>query len=236
MVRNMTSNFINIYIHKEPFDYLKMPLPSCRKNHIKTVDLLEQSYSVLIWRLLDTVVSRDFKVTLNSLHPKKLETGRWLFDKYFISLSHSRGFYAIAISSQPIGIDVQKDVEALAHPKRWSKDEKGVLEKSWTEAYIALWTRKEALYKYLDPGIKFLGNEKKIDTSPYKQYFKTWLYNGNPFAGVSICSKLINDGEKYDFFFDTNLPLEHITEIDEDKVFNRKKLIGATITHFKYKT
>ena len=98
--------FLNMYFYKEPFDYANKPLPGYRLRHIKTVDPLEHHYSAMIWHLLETVLLRDFNVELNSLHPKKIETGRWIFDKYYISLSHSRGYYAIAISSEPIGIDV----------------------------------------------------------------------------------------------------------------------------------
>ena len=212
MQSDANTAFIRVYFYKEPFEYIKRPLPKYRVDHIKTVDYLEQRYSSMIWRLLDTVVLRDFGVELNSLHPKKTETGRWIFDNYFISMSHSRGYYAIAISSEPIGIDVQKDVESLGLPFRWSKEEQDFFSDKITEKFVTFWTRKEALYKYLDPGIKFLGNEKKINTIPYNQFFRTWFYDGFSFMGVSICSDLIRRGEKYDFVFDTNLP-EGIKEI-----------------------
>ena len=75
-----------------------------------------------------------------------------------------------------------------------------------TEIYVASWTRKEALYKFLDPGIKFLGNEGKINTIPYSQCFRTWFYDDYYFMGISICSDLIRRGGKYDFVLDTNLP------------------------------
>ncbi len=216
--------FIKLYLYKEPFEYIKLPILPAREEYVQTVNPPEKDDSIAIWDLLGTILLKDFDVLINSLNPRKLETGRWVFDKYYISMSHSRGYYAIAISSDPIGVDIQKDVESLSSPHRWSEEEYKYFENKMVDIFVATWTRKEALYKFLDPGIPYKGNEKNFNTIPYNEYFRTWFCNDRKFMGASICSDLIANNKDYDFVLDTNLDNKVIKEVTK-KDFSRRPLL-----------
>lgn len=215
-------DFISVYFYKEPFDCLDKPLSDYRKSHLETVDIFERHDSEMVWRLLETVLFRDFEIELDHLNPKKLDTGRWVFDKYSISMSHSRGFYAIAISFNQIGIDVQKDCEVLADSTRWSKCEQELLSYTEPEMHVVLWSRKESLYKYLDPGIPFWKNINKIDTIPYTKFFKSWFYDDRDLFCVTICSDLIDSGNKFALLFDTNLSIDEIKDVHLNNSLNSR--------------
>ena len=79
--------------------------------------------------------------------------------------------------------------------------------------WLITWTNKEALYKYLDPGYKFIGHESSVDTHQYKHYYRNWTQEGYPGIAISICSKLIFDKKRYDFDFVSNV-IDEIKEID----------------------
>ena len=205
--------FIYIYCFRIPFDYPKINLCNERKEYLKTVDPLELDNSRWVWRLLNYALKDKFSIYANSLHPRRLETGRWVFDNYYISLSHSAHFCAVAISSDPIGIDIQKDGGWMMDVSRFSQSELQMFHNHSVVQRLITWTNKEALYKYLDPCFKYVGNEASVDTVKYRNYFRNWLQDGYPGIAISICSKLIFDKKKYGFDFVSNV-INEIREID----------------------
>lgn len=78
-----------------------------------------------------------------------------------ISISHTRGYAAIALhSSTPVGLDIEQRTEKVCRvrEKFLSHEEKLFLplEKKNVEAMLVIWTVKEAMFKLVDkPGIDF---------------------------------------------------------------------------------
>lgn len=82
-------------------------------------------------------------------------------DARHISISHTRGYAAVAISElNPIGIDIEQRTDKVCRVRKkfLSREEKlfSLLAKNNVEAMLVVWTTKEAMFKLIDkPGIDF---------------------------------------------------------------------------------
>ena len=82
-------------------------------------------------------------------------------DERHISISHTRGYAAVAISeTKPIGLDIEQRTDKVCRVqhKFLSPEEKSLLpsEKKNVEALLIIWTAKEAMFKLVDKeGIDF---------------------------------------------------------------------------------
>ena len=214
MCGELNKPFIYLAVYRAPFEYPKISLCRERREYLQNPRTGDAIDSRWIWRLLSKEFYEVLVTNLNSLHPHRLDTGKWVVDNYFISLSHSGGLFAVAISSHNIGVDIQKDRNGarVSNDSTWAEGEKEII-KDLKPLYRiwGLWTRKEALYKFIDPGIEYCDDtHSKFDTSKYNRFFRTWEYDVFYF---SICSDLINKGEDYSFDFRTNLEEDQIKEI-----------------------
>ena len=92
-------------------------------------------------------------------------------DARHISISHTRGYAAVAISElNPIGIDIEQRTDKVCRvrEKFLSRVEKLFLplEKKNVEAMLVVWTTKEAMFKLMDkPGIAF---DEHFHVSPFE--------------------------------------------------------------------
>ena len=172
-------DFIKIYIFEG--DELSEPclMPKWRREEIERAHPFEQRDKVLVWRALTIAIKDAFNEDLNELHPRKILTSKLVMDKYHVSLSHSGDRFMVGLSSQNIGVDIMKNSEyryysLIDNKSMWSDAEKKILFKKEDNIalYYETWTKKEALYKFLDPGFPFKENKNKVDTTKYPDLFK----------------------------------------------------------------
>jgi 4'-phosphopantetheinyl transferase family protein len=85
--------------------------------------------------------------------------GKPLLEGQYISITHSHNFVMIALSSRPIGIDIERCTPRILRlaprftPWQAPPD---MDELTQIQAYTQLWTIKEALYKIADfPSVRF---------------------------------------------------------------------------------
>ena len=206
-------DFVKVYIFEGEDLTEPCLMPKWRKEEIERAHPFEQRDKVLIWRALTLAVKDAFGEDLNELHPHKIITSKLVMDKYHVSLSHSGDRFMVGLSSQNIGVDIMKNSEyryysLLDNKSMWSDAEKKLLFKKEDniDLYFEMWTKKEALYKLLDPGFPFKENKNKVDSTK----------NPDLFLGGSLeC--------KYHFFsvaselFKRGITLEIITKLELDK-------------------
>ena len=194
--------FIYVYIFDRHFNFEQSYFPEWRIKEIEQSSYsLEQSDKNNVWLALNYAVRDLFNISLEELNPRKNESGKLLLDKYYVSLSHSGGRYAVALSSHNVGVDIQKISEGRSRVLNressiWSKKEKEILFQNKDEFLFEfkLWTAKEAVYKYLDPKIEFNEDTKHlIDSSKYLSKIYTYDYDYK-YAYVSVCSDLVEEG------------------------------------------
>lgn len=106
-----------------------------------------------VWRLLERAVFELVGAPLEKLSPRKLESGRWVCNGCFFSLSHSRGVAAVAVSERDVGVDVEeicRRADGIEHRILTDAERAELvrLDAAMREEYIIeKWTQKEALFK-----------------------------------------------------------------------------------------
>ncbi len=139
---------------------------------IENIDRIKEIYSITnkkllnaktyIWSVLEFAFKNVFDVDLSATKIWRSKTGKYMSNVCHLSLSHSGDYVAVAISSKPIGIDIEKnkshDKELL--DKILSTSERN---NNYTKQDIPLlWTRKESEFKRRNLSV-FIPNITKIN-------------------------------------------------------------------------
>lgn len=187
----------DVYTMAIPEEYTFSTLyPSIRQSEIestKNQKVKEEKY--FAWRLLEYALMRTFGYKIDRLNFEKTENGKWVLDNCYISLSHSHGMVAVAVSKKPIGADV----ELIEKPKNNAiervlnrlekKAFKKVEDKDKDRYLLTTWSKKESAYKKIGKG-KFLPS--KIDTVKHSFFEKFIKENGKEYI-LTVCSEFSNE-------------------------------------------
>jgi phosphopantetheinyl transferase (holo-ACP synthase) len=192
--------FIDIYVFDKYFNFGESYFPDWRIDEIREEGAFAND-KIIIWHALNYSVKKSLGIPLEKLNPRKNNSGKLFIDKYHVSLSHSGGRFAVAISSHNIGVDIQKIRqmnEIMLNPESdvWCNNEKYILKENEDDMFFShkLWTIKEAVYKFLDPKIEFNDKTKSLfDSTTFLANSFSFDYDGL-YAYVTIVSELIDEG------------------------------------------
>ena len=156
-----------------------------------------------VWRLFEHGVKRSLNKRLDEISPYLNEHGKWISDSCFFSLTHTACAVAVAISDKPVGIDIEtvREIDVKAFSKRFLTDREylEVMQSDCKrDALIALWTKKESVYKML--GIPPF-NPSKIETSEYRVFTYSEQFEGGCIY-LSVCSEGTEKSEVIAVSFD----------------------------------
>ena len=152
--RNMP--IVDVYLAKLPDSNIGDDV-ACeeRRKEIESVSndtVKKEKY--FVWKLLCYALERSFGMKENALSFTKNKHGAWSVDGAEISLSHSAGALAVAVSRDRVGIDIE-----IVHTPRSEKIAERIMndkelaafmalpDEEKDERFIEIWTRKEALFK-----------------------------------------------------------------------------------------
>ena len=108
--------------------------------------------------------------------------------KEYISISHSHGWFAIYLASEPIGIDIEIERAKIVEGKDWFINE-AELPKYLTQHELQLmWGAKEAYYKKLEGQIEDLRKEVTL-----KQIEASTLLVEHQNKQAQLCYRLLGD-------------------------------------------
>lgn len=157
------------------------------RNHLASYKGKVKTTSCSAWNLLERVLEENDCPVSEVFFT---DNGKPYFNDsdVFFSISHSKGLCAVAVSNQPVGIDIE-----LCREKYNSR----MVERSLTEKekvsfdgdFTRIWCRKEAIAKAT--GIGITGYPDDIDTTEYHFIEQRIKYNGNNYWVVT--SSLILD-------------------------------------------
>ena len=141
---------------------------------------------------------------MEKLNFSKNKSGKWEFDSFYFSISHSDTLVAVTVSRAPVGIDIES-LDAPINPSftdRILTEEEFVeyittIDESKTEYLISKWSAKKAFFKK-DGNGDFVPSSTLIDTT--QLYTKTINTENKKF----ICSIATKTPEKIRFFDLTN--------------------------------
>lgn len=158
------------------------PLGTVLSAHLCEITKPVRFASCSVWNLLyRTLLENNFPISTVAF----TDTGKpyFLDSNIHFSLSHSKGVCAVAISDQPVGIDVEVIKESYnLHliERSLSKKEAAVFDGDFTR----IWCRKEAVAKMTGEGIT--GYPNHIDTTAYKFEERQIEYDGLKYWLVAV--------------------------------------------------
>ena len=127
-------------------------LPRLRQEQIENTThpgLKLQRYYV--WKLLEYALHHSLGLEMNNLHFSRTETGKWICEECFFSLSHTQDAVAVAVSGKPVGVDLEC-TDRLIRPNLAEKiltpEEKLQLsQQDLDRNLLKMWCAKESLFK-----------------------------------------------------------------------------------------
>ena len=136
-----------IFVTSIPFKTNMEIYPESRLNEINnTTNEKVKSQKFFAWKLLEKAIHEIYDLNISDVNFNKTLTGKWVSDKFYFSISHTGDIVAIAISLNPIGVDV----EGVENKKFSEKFRHKVLTENEllgnTDLSLA-WTKKEAIFK-----------------------------------------------------------------------------------------
>ena len=150
---------------------------------IKSKSLIEQKISA--YGLLAYAVKKElgFEIELEKI--QKDQRGKPFYPDFCISFSHTKDLVAVAFSKNNIGIDIEevKETKIFKDPERKLLFEGESV--NGLESAAALWTKKEAIYKYDDNIETFVPS--KINTNKYSTITRKVVFDNKTFY-VSLAS------------------------------------------------
>ena len=165
------SDSVHVYVAHIPFKVDNKKITPARAEEIEScADERVRQQKFYVWKLLERALSQ-LGLSIEKLDIRRTDSGKWECPECFFSLSHSGNFVAVAVSGEPVGVDIEKFDEprfnrSLAE-KILTAREKGDISPN---DLIALWTKKEAVFK-LSGGKAFI--PKNIETADFPTVTKT---------------------------------------------------------------
>lgn len=101
--------------------------------------------------------------------PRLLPNGKWVADNCYLSLSHTDGYVAAAVSDLPVGVDIERTNRRLAkglYDRIVCGKEKALYAAPDNTQLLQLWTAKEAVFKQTDNNDGLTVSQ--IDTTAHK--------------------------------------------------------------------
>ena len=108
------------------------------------------------WQVLLYAANRAFGLNENEIEFKKSPSGKWSCDKFWFSLSHTKGAVAVAVSNGRVGVDIENAAEFDKKPYSTGPRRRRMFDRICTareaqsldeSSFLELWLRKESIFK-----------------------------------------------------------------------------------------
>ncbi len=194
-----------VYYAKIPKKYtFERVYPLSRQKEIDSlsnIKVKEQKY--FVWKLLSVSLNHLFGMDIKQFHFSKKPSGKWVCKELYFSLSHSKNVVAVAISCEPVGVDLQAivNIKGKLENKTLTKKEKqeynALLDEQKQEYLITKWAQKESVFKMKN---RLVFKPSKIQTSAYSILNHTFTLgdknfvlcaSGKNLSGARVCEKQI---------------------------------------------
>lgn len=184
--RTKNKIIIDVYTAKIPDNVtFSSVFPPLREEELKsTLNKKVKTEKYCAWKLLEYGLKQSFGLNITDLKFSKTRSGKWVCDKCYFSISHSKNLIAVALSTFPVGIDCQlvRPANEKAIARFLTKSEKKILESLTdsikNEYLISAWSKKESAYKCSAKN-KFIPS--KIDTSKLEIVEKTIVLDNDKY-------------------------------------------------------
>ena len=146
--------WVDVYVSPLPDTEVKAPiLPRERELEIESVSserIRKEKYHA--WRLLEYALRESLGLSLPEAGLYKHISGKWRSPRAELSISHSGGAVAVAVSHYPVGVDIER-ADRVLDPgfarRMLTAGERDALGECGCECVLLVWCKKEALFKSL---------------------------------------------------------------------------------------
>ena len=106
------------------------------------------------WKLLEYALYRTFGYKIEDLNLKKQKDGKYSLDKCYFSLSHTSEYVAVAVSSEPIGVALERLDE---YASVWQEQAPAIIAQgepcpTSLEEFVMLRAKKQSIHHYHGQG------------------------------------------------------------------------------------
>lgn len=183
---------VELYVSALPDLPIEYPIyPQEREDEIRSLsDVTAQREKHFVWRLLARAVKERLGLELSELGLRR-KNGKWCSERAEFSISHSGGALAVAISSLPVGVDIEpldnKSRDGIAR-RFFSEGELSAYlsakDDMREEAFLRIWTAKEAAFK--STGAEVFA-PSSVDTSSLSVYTDKIDVDGREYVIAVYC-------------------------------------------------
>lgn len=188
---------LDVYVAQIPEEFKYTSLyPKERDKEVRAVKNDEvRRHKYYAWRLLEYALMHTFGYDIKHLKLNKAPCGKWVCPDCEISISHSGNIVAVALSRNPVGVDVQLHKALLSErfsERMLTENERTSLfetvdKDEYAQRALLLWAKKESIFKTLNSD-KYIPAE--IETSDYNTYTEIFDLNGERYylsvAGADV--------------------------------------------------
>lgn len=146
-------------------------------------EIVTEKGRIVVWRSADDLSKRTHSLKKREIERQEVvqmintlgytiadlkykETGQPILShdsKEFISLSHSNGWYAIYLATEPVGIDIEVERATIAEGKDWFINPVELPKHKSRRALHLVWGAKEAYYKKQEGQIADLRKDVSVE-------------------------------------------------------------------------
>lgn len=168
-------------------------------------------YSVLKHLLLNKILTENFFTTTKQINYYKMPYNYFFLSKFYISISNKPGLIAVAVSTKPIGIDLEflknRDFSVLLRGFSENIRQVFLTQSNQVDYFFKLWTTAEAYFKMEGLPLPIHEIDAKLSFPMVKSYRLT-----KPQAGcISVAQKSLE------------IPQFFLVSVDKKHTLNTQK-------------
>lgn len=190
-------DFLKVYVSRIPPEVVITDvIPEIRNKEIQNCKSeMVKKERFWAWKVLEESLKKE-NLSIEELNLQKLGNGKWVSDKIYFSLTHSHGMVGVAVSSHPVGVDLEtwmdfekKNYKLENMIKKFCTEEelKKYPDASEKRRFLELWTQKEAAFKENPAEEGFYS--KNIELISEKLFTKYDFLEETEYC-ISVCSVL----------------------------------------------
>ena len=186
-------------------DNLILTLPQERKAYVSSInDKFRKKQSLFVWKLFEKAVRARFNLDFANLKFTKNENGQWLCPDFYFSLSHTDGAMCVAVSTKPVGVDIEKkrEVREGLYSRMLTECEREYIltlpSGERCDFFLSSWVKKESLFKRDGGSCLMPAHRETLDSDA--RLLRVKIADGEYFIGLAN-----TENEKYEIIYTEEL-------------------------------
>ncbi len=193
---------LHVYISTIPdtVSYEKLTPKQRQKEVLTTKDPQRKLERYFVWKLLEHALEKSLHMGIKEAKLRRTPDGKWKSPFFELSIAHTDGTVSVAISREPVGIDIENVSNArdkLSAELILNNDEIGEYKDADALTLLELFAQKESIFKMIGTGVFEPRNIYVSDDPAYVRIERITNKNGEYILAISSKiaekAKIFND-------------------------------------------